>query len=180
MSKVTNGGNLTQLYALALTSGVMTPGASVINLNQKFTTQISGHEKAQNLEASLTHDQFDSTWTSLTDTYSYVDTGDEYYEDASPASVDETKMLLSITYGAKNTAGLTYVKVFPCIFQGGGFTYENKKSVRPEAKLKAIKVAGTAIAVPTTAFDASKIGLTAISVPAGSFGTGFWAVATGV
>lgn len=183
--KTIGGGNLTELFALGSDWSL---GTNLMDLNKNFTTVIAGHEKSKNLEATITHEIFDETYTDLLDDYlsETADTANENYEDGS-SNVDTTsltdannlKVLLAICYSGRSNESTKqrFVRVFPCQLQGGGYTMESEKTIRPETKLVAVK-ADVAITVAASAFNTSLVSSAAtVTIAAGSYGLSTWLTA---
>jgi hypothetical protein len=186
-NKTIGGGNKTELYPIGVTGATWTPGTLIIGLDKNFTTAIAGHEKSKNLEATITHEIFDETYTGLLANYlsESADTTAENYEDGSSnetiteISAGVTNVLLAITYSGKSNEAIPrrYVKAFPCVLQGGGYTMESEKSIRPETKLVAVKALYN-IAVPTLNTNlVTGAGTTTATITANTYGNSFWLTA---
>jgi hypothetical protein len=190
MAKTIGGGNLTQLFSLGTNWAV---GASIFTGNEhlvnQFSTALSGHEKTKNLQATLTHERFDSEFTDLLDEYLWTDEPtEEFYEDGSPAggsvsdpTSQETPVGLAICYSGRS-AGKRLVRAFPFRLQGGGYTMENNASIRPETTLVSVK-AGATITIQTATLN-TNVAVGGVSTPEqlvigeGKYGVSKWLVAT--
>lgn len=180
-SKTIGGGNRTVLYPLGTDYSL---GSAVITLDKNFTTAITGHEKSKNLEATITHEIFDDHYTDLLADYLSAEasaSAEKYENGDSNAEVTtinngtEYNILVAITYSGENKSSSDrFVRVFPCQLQGGGYTMEADKSIRPETKLVAI-AAPSAITVGSSCFSATLISAATVTIASGSYGTSFWA-----
>lgn len=172
------GANLTELFPFTTAWAVLTTGTGRVTLDKKFTTAFTGHEKSFNLEATITHETFDSTITGLFDAYlQMVQPSTEYYEDGA-ATVNITassdKTVLAIAYSSKNEESKRFVRVFTAAIQGGGFTMEQNKSIRTETKLTGVRT-NNAITVGSALFNSSLLSAPAtVTIAATQMGTSFW------
>jgi len=183
MAKTTGGGNLSALVSFTNSDWDISTGAFV-DIEKKFTTVFSGHENSQDLQAVLTHEQFDETITDMFKQYIQAPSAsaDERYEDAALAvaaiSDPANDAFLAITYSGESddAAGAQrFVQCTPVVLQGGGFTYESQKTVRPDTTLVAVK-AGAAVTITLGMFDAVTM-LDApytVTIPEGAYCTSFW------
>lgn len=159
MGKITGGGNLTMLLSIA--SGFTAPQGKIVDLNTNFTTQAAGHEKTNDLVLTVTHEQFDPTITALFDTYMKESstTTDEKYENGQSVGVggvvvgDYASYLIGITLSGYDSTNGAFVRAGVYELQGGGYTMEADKTIRPETRLVGVKAPAT-ITIPSTYFTA--------------------------